>query len=59
MSKELNQDENKLIAERRAKLEVIREQASNANISSFPNDFRRKNLADDLQKKYFVSSHFR
>ena len=52
MSKELNQDENKLIAERRAKLEVIREQASNANISSFPNDFRRKNLADDLQKKY-------
>ena len=52
MSKELNQDENKLIAERRAKLEVIREQASNTNISSFPNDFRRKNLADDLQKKY-------
>ena len=52
MSKELNQDENKLIAERRAKLEVIREQASNTNVSSFPNDFRRKNLAGDLQKKY-------
>ena len=52
MSKELNQDENKLIAERRAKLEVIREQASNTSTSSFPNDFRRKNLADDLQKKY-------
>ena len=52
MSKELEQNENKLIAERRAKLAKIREQAVENNTNPFPNNFCRKNLADDLQKKY-------
>lgn len=52
MSKELEQNENKLIAERRAKLAKIREQAFENNTNPFPNNFCRKNLADDLQKKY-------
>lgn len=38
------QDENKLIAERRAKLNELREQGS-----AFPNDFRRDAYAADLQ----------
>ena len=46
------QDENKLIAERRAKLAAIREQAAEAGGSAFPNDFRRENLAGDLQTEY-------
>ena len=41
------QDENQLIAERRAKLGRLREQGH-----AFPNDFRRKNLAADLQKAH-------
>jgi len=52
MSKELEQNENKLIAERRAKLAKIREQAIENNTNPFPNNFCRKNLADNLQKKY-------
>ncbi len=40
-------DENKLIAERRAKLSGLREQRN-----PFPNDFRRTALAADLQKDY-------
>ena len=52
MSKELEQNENKLIAERRAKLAKIREQAVENNTHPFPNNFCRKNLADDLLKKY-------
>jgi lysyl-tRNA synthetase class 2 len=40
-------DENKLIAERRAKLTARREQGN-----AFPNDFRRTALADDLQGEY-------
>jgi len=40
-------DENSLIAERRAKLTVLR-QAGNA----FPNDYRRDSLAHDLHEKY-------
>ena len=40
-------DENKLIAERRAKLAVLREQGP-----AFPNDFRRTALAGDLQRDY-------
>lgn len=40
-------DENKLIAERRAKLTAMREQGN-----AFPNDFRRTALAGDLQAKY-------
>jgi len=39
-----HQDENKLVAERRKKLEAIRAQGSPA----FPNDFRRNALAADL-----------
>ena len=40
-------DENKLIAERRAKLANIR-----AKRNPFPNDFRRTAMADDLQREY-------
>ncbi|WP_461481437.1 lysine--tRNA ligase [Porticoccus sp.] len=45
-------DENKLIAERRAKLGVIRQQAEADGGSAFPNDFRRQHLASDLQLQY-------
>mgnify|MGYP003340331281 CR=1 FL=1 len=41
------QDENRLIAERRAKLEKLREQRN-----AFPNDFRRDALAGDLQRAH-------
>ena len=41
------QDENQLIAERRAKLGRMRELGP-----AFPNDFRRKNIAADLQKSH-------
>ncbi|KRA44203.1 lysine--tRNA ligase [Pseudoxanthomonas sp. Root630] len=41
------QDENSLIAERRAKLTALRGQGI-----AFPNDFRRSDYADDLQKQY-------
>ncbi len=40
-------DENKLIAERRAKLAAIREQGN-----AFPNSFRRANVAADLHQAY-------
>ena len=40
------QDENKLIAERRTKLEKIR---SNCSANGFPNDFNREHLAADIQ----------
>jgi len=40
-------DENKLIAERRVKLDKLREQGQ-----AFPNDFRRDALADDLITAY-------
>ena len=40
-------DDNKLIAERRAKLADIREQGN-----AFPNDFRRDSTAAQLQEKY-------
>ncbi|MBD3585240.1 lysine--tRNA ligase [Salinimonas sp. HHU 13199] len=43
------QDENKLIAERRAKLSAIRE---NCRANGFPNSFRRENYADELQRAY-------
>lgn len=42
---EVTQDENKIIAERRAKLESIRAQGN-----AFPNDFRRDAYAADLQR---------
>ncbi|HEY7883510.1 MAG TPA: lysine--tRNA ligase [Cellvibrionaceae bacterium] len=41
-------DENKLIAERRAKLAAIRDKKANA----FPNDFRRSNTSVELQFAY-------
>lgn len=41
------QDENRLIAERRAKLAVLRERGN-----AFPNDFRRSAMAADLQQRY-------
>lgn len=48
MSEQQNQDqpseENKLIAERRGKLDEIRKRGP-----AFPNQFRRENLADELQ----------
>ncbi|MGF1693444.1 lysine--tRNA ligase [Photobacterium kagoshimensis] len=43
------QDENKLIAERRAKLDMIRQ---NCKANGHPNDFRRDSLSADLQAKY-------
>ncbi|KZY63843.1 MULTISPECIES: lysine--tRNA ligase [unclassified Oleiphilus] len=43
------EDENKLIAERKAKLEQLRE-GSKSN--GHPNDHRRENLAGDLQAQY-------
>jgi lysyl-tRNA synthetase, class II len=46
------QDENKLIAERRAKLAAWREQARAAGIPAFPNDYRRDILASLLQTEY-------
>lgn len=45
------QDENKLIAERRAKLDEIRQQRN-----AFPNDFRRTAEAGQLQREYGESS---
>ncbi len=44
-------DENKLIAERRAKLDAIREKRN-----AFPNDFRRSAEAGHLQREYGESS---
>jgi len=40
-------DENKLVAERRAKLASLREQGN-----AYPNDFRRTALAGELQQRY-------
>jgi lysyl-tRNA synthetase class 2 len=50
------QDENKLIAERRAKLAALREQAAADHVSAFPNDFRRSHFAGDLQATYATAS---
>jgi lysyl-tRNA synthetase class 2 len=41
------EDENALIAERRRKLDALREQGN-----AFPNDFRRNALADELHQSY-------
>jgi lysyl-tRNA synthetase class 2 len=41
------QEENKLIAERRAKLDTLRDRRN-----PFPNDFRRSAMAADLQNDY-------
>ena len=45
-------DENKLIAERRAKLNKLR---SGSN-TPFPNDFKPKALADQLEKTYSLAT---
>ena len=44
---EQKQDENKLIAERRAKLQALREKGN-----PFPNDFRRNVMTGELHAKY-------
>ncbi|AWB67981.1 lysine--tRNA ligase [Saccharobesus litoralis] len=46
MSEQIQQDENKLIAERRAKLDAIRE---NCDANGHPNKWRREDYAADLQ----------
>ena len=43
----MNPDENKLIAERRAKLEALR-----TGGNAFPNDFRRNSVAEELQRTF-------
>jgi lysyl-tRNA synthetase class 2 len=53
---ETAQDDNKLIAERRAKLAAIRKLASRDQASAFPNDFRRDAYAGDLQKQYAAAT---
>ena len=45
-------DENQIIAERRAKLRAIREKGV-----AFPNDFHRKNLAQELHNTYGGKTH--
>ncbi|MEZ5540887.1 MAG: lysine--tRNA ligase [Pseudomonadota bacterium] len=42
-----DQDENKLIAQRRAKLQALREEGA-----AFPNDFRRNAMAGELHAEY-------
>ena len=42
------QEDNKLIAQRKEKLSTLRDQQA----IPFPNDFRRDSLAGDLQKQY-------
>lgn len=46
---DIQQDENKLIAERRAKLEQIR---GNCSANGHPNDFERKHYTADLQAEF-------
>jgi len=48
---EAPQDENQIVAERRAKLARLREQGV-----AFPNDFRRSGLAGDLQQAHGAKS---
>ena len=47
MTEDKRQDENKLIAERRRKLEALRERGN-----AYPNDFRRNATADELQQTF-------
>ena len=48
----LLQDENHIIAERRAKLTALRADAHKSGGQAFPNDFRREHLAADLAAAY-------
>jgi lysyl-tRNA synthetase class 2 len=52
----MTEDENKLIAERRAKLTQIRAQSSANQGGAFPNDFRRTHYAGDLQSAHADTS---
>ena len=45
-------DENHVIAERREKLKTIREAAKANNSAAFPNDFKPKHKAANLQLQY-------
>ena len=45
-------NENHLIAERRAKLSARRERAAEQGKSAFPNDFRRDSLTVELQNAF-------
>ncbi len=47
MNDSVNHDENQLIAERRSKLKLLREQGI-----AFPNDFKRGDYAQDLQEQF-------
>lgn len=49
MSEQVTQDENKLIAERRTKLENIRKKC---DANGHPNNFNREHYSADLQKQY-------
>ncbi|CAH0532680.1 Lysine--tRNA ligase, heat inducible [Vibrio stylophorae] len=49
MTEQVQQDENKLIAERRGKLDHIRQ---NCKANGHPNEFRRQHLAGDLQAEF-------
>jgi lysyl-tRNA synthetase class 2 len=46
------QEENKLIAERRAKLQTIRTTQANGGAVAFPNDFKPGDAASALHAKY-------
>jgi lysyl-tRNA synthetase class 2 len=48
----MSDDENKLIAERRAKLDKLRQGGGGGSGVAFPNDFRRDALADQLLTAY-------
>ncbi|MDE1313235.1 lysine--tRNA ligase [Vibrio aestuarianus] len=50
---QISQEENKLIAERRSKLDHIRK---SCKANGHPNDFRRDSLAGDLQKQFAEKS---
>jgi len=47
LSNEKHKDENKLIAERRAKLDALR-----VDGNAYPNDFRRNSIADELHQTF-------
>jgi len=47
MSNDKQQDENKLIAERRGKLDALREEGN-----AYPNDFRRNSVAEELHQTF-------
>ncbi|MCV6605169.1 MAG: OB-fold nucleic acid binding domain-containing protein, partial [Porticoccaceae bacterium] len=46
------QDENKLIAERRSKLQAMRDEAAATGGTAFPNSFRRDSYCGDLQAEH-------